>query len=128
MWNIVERSGRPTVRRTLAGHTGRSPPERKPRKPKETEGNPEPLETGRGAGLRAILSANVMPFTLDDQAKLEAAISDGRGARSMTFSDQSVVFNSIPEMLELLAFMRREIGIANGTGRNFRVGSVSKGV
>ena len=92
------------------------------------------LELGQGWKLAAapvpVLDsrANVMPFTIDDQIKLEAAISDGRGARSMTFSDQSVVFNSISEMLELLGFMRREIAAANGTARNFRVGSVSKGV
>ena len=72
--------------------------------------------------------ANVMPFTADDAAALRKAIADGRGARSMTFSDQSVTFNSIADMLELLARMDREVAQVNGTRRNYRVASVSKGV
>lgn len=69
-----------------------------------------------------------MPFTQDDADKLRRAIADGRGARSMSFSDQTVVFNSIDDMLKLLAVMEREIGIAAGTRRAYRVATTSKGV
>jgi hypothetical protein len=40
-----------------------------------------------------------MAWTEADLNSLERAIADGRGARSITFSDQSVTFGTIDEML-----------------------------
>jgi hypothetical protein len=68
-----------------------------------------------------------MAFTQADLDALDAAIVAGRGARSITFSDQTVVFNSIREMLELRAVMQNEIAGTAGTPRNYRLGATSKG-
>ena len=70
-----------------------------------------------------------MPFTQTDIDTLKAAIASGRGARSVTFGDQSVTFNSISEMLALLARMEQEVrgAAANPTPRT-RYASTSKGV
>lgn len=48
-------------------------------------------------------------FTQSDIDALDRAIADGRGARSITFSDQSVSFNSIAEMIKLRSMMKREV-------------------
>lgn len=69
-----------------------------------------------------------MPFTQTDADNLRRAIADGRGARSMTFSDQSVTFNSIEDMLKLLAVMDAEVAGTLGTRRSYRVATTSKGV
>ena len=69
-----------------------------------------------------------MAFTQTDIELLERAIADGRGARSITFFDQSITFNSIAEMLELLAVMRQDVAADTGTGRNYRLASFRKGV
>jgi hypothetical protein len=71
-----------------------------------------------------------MPFTQTDADNLRRAIADGRGARSMTFDNQTVVFNSIDDMLKLLAVMEAEVNGAAGTNtrRSYRVATTSKGV
>jgi hypothetical protein len=71
-----------------------------------------------------------MPFTQTDADNLRRAIADGRGARSMTFDNQTVVFNSIDDMLKLLAHMEGEITGPEGTNtrRSYRIGVTSKGV
>ena len=69
-----------------------------------------------------------MPFTSTDRENLARAIADGRGARSMTFDNQTVVFNSIDDMLKLLARMDEQIATANGTRRSYRVATTRKGV
>lgn len=69
-----------------------------------------------------------MPFTQTDADNLRRAIADGRGARSMTFDNQTVVFNSLDEMIKLLAIMEAEAGNAAGTRRAYRVAVTSKGV
>lgn len=69
-----------------------------------------------------------MPFTQTDADNLRRAIADGRGARSMTFDNQTVVFNSLDEMIKLLAIMEAEAGNAAGTRRSYRVAVTSKGV
>lgn len=46
----------------------------------------------------------------------------------MTFDNQTVVFNSLKEMIELLAIMEQGVATANGTRRGYRVGVTSKGV
>jgi len=45
----------------------------------------------------------------------------------MSFSDQSVTFNSLKEMIELLAIMEADAANAAGTRRSYRVGTTSKG-
>jgi len=45
----------------------------------------------------------------------------------MTFSDQTVVFNSLKEMLDLLAVMEAEAAAAAGTSVRYRIGTTSKG-
>lgn len=65
-----------------------------------------------------------MPFTQSDIDTLKAAIAAGRGARSITFSDQSVTFHSVAEMLQLLATMEQEVN--SGTRRNFRLATTNK--
>lgn len=66
-----------------------------------------------------------MAFTADDLAKLDKAIADGRGARTIVFSDKSVTFETIKEMKERRALMAQS---ANPGGyRNFRLGVTGKG-
>jgi hypothetical protein len=67
-------------------------------------------------------------YTADDVARLTRAIADGQGARSMSFGDQTVVFNSLEDMEKQRARMIAEINAANGTRPPFRVATTSKGV
>lgn len=69
-----------------------------------------------------------MPFTQSDVDALKSAIVAGRGARSMTFSDQSITFNSIDEMLKLLSVMQQEVNSVAGAGRTYRLAATRKGV
>jgi hypothetical protein len=69
-----------------------------------------------------------MPWTQTDADNLRRAIADGRGARSMSFGDQTVVFNSLKEMIELLAIMETDAATTAGTRRAYRVAVTSKGV
>jgi hypothetical protein len=66
-------------------------------------------------------------WTQSDIDQLKAAISAGRGARVITFGDQSVQFNSIAEMLQLLSVMQAEVAFASGRSRT-RLATTSKGV
>lgn len=65
-----------------------------------------------------------MAWTQTDIDALERAIADGRGARSITFADQSIVFNSLAEMLQLLATMKQAVAGGSST----RYAAFSKGV
>jgi len=67
-----------------------------------------------------------MAWSQTDLDALDKAIADGRGARSISFSDQSVTFGSIDDMLKLRSVMAHEIG-ASGA-RSFRFVATSKGV
>ena len=67
-----------------------------------------------------------MPWTQEDYDTLKAALVDRKGARSITFSDQSVTFDSIDDMLKLLAIIQAEVAGA-GTSRT-RYAATSKGV
>lgn len=69
-----------------------------------------------------------MPFTQADVDALKAAIVAGRGARSVTFSDQSITFHSVDEMLKLLSVMQEEVNATAGTGRTYRLAATRKGV
>lgn len=53
-----------------------------------------------------------MAFTQSDLDNLKKAIADGRGARTISFSDQSVTFHSVEEMHALLAMMQRDVNVA----------------
>ena len=66
-------------------------------------------------------------WTQADIYLLERAIADGKGARTISFSDQSITFNSIAEMLALLAAMRQAVNGAAGRG-SYRYAATSKGV
>ena len=68
-----------------------------------------------------------MAWTQADVDALERAIADGKGARSMSFSDQSIVFNSIAEMLDLLRAMKAAVAAAAGTTTT-RYAATSKGL
>jgi len=65
-----------------------------------------------------------MPWTQADIDLLKQALLDRKGARSITFSDQSVTFESIDDMLKLLAVMQGEV---SGPSRT-RYAATSKGV
>lgn len=69
-----------------------------------------------------------MAWTQADIDALKRAIADGRGARSITFGDQSVTFNSPSEMLELLSVMQQDVNTTTNTNRAYRVAATSKGV
>jgi hypothetical protein len=69
----------------------------------------------------------VMAWTSADVDALERAIADGKGARTMQFGDQVVSFNSIDEMLKLLAIMRGGVAAAAGTSQRTRYAATSKG-
>lgn len=67
-----------------------------------------------------------MAFTAADVEALERAIADGRGARTISFGDQSVTFNSIAEMFELRNTMLSIVSETAGLSRT-RFASTSKG-
>ena len=67
-----------------------------------------------------------MAWTQTDVETLEQAIRDRKGARSIAFSDQVVTFESIKDMRDLLAEMRR--AAAAGGGSRTRYAATSKGV
>jgi hypothetical protein len=69
-----------------------------------------------------------MPFTQSDIDALKAAIVAGQGAKSITFSDQSVTFHSVAEMVALLAMMEKDVATTAGTHRSYRLAATSKGL
>ncbi len=68
-----------------------------------------------------------MSWTPADLDALERAIAAGRGARIITFDDQSVTFHSLAEMLALRERMRATVHAATRR-RQFRLAVVRKGV
>jgi hypothetical protein len=66
-----------------------------------------------------------MAWTQTDIDTLKTALADGKGARVIQFSDQRVEFHSIPDMLDLLSRMEREVNTS--TIQRHRYASVSKG-
>ncbi len=64
-----------------------------------------------------------MAFTQADVDALDRAIADGRGARSITFSDQTVTFGSVADMLKLRSIMKREVDVAP----TYRLAATDKG-
>lgn len=69
-----------------------------------------------------------MAWSQTDVDNLKQAIADGRGARSITFENQTIVFNSLTEMLNLLSVMQAEVNAAAGTSQRTRYAATSKGV
>lgn len=67
-------------------------------------------------------------WTQSDIEKLERAIADGLGARSITFENQTVTFGSIAEMLQLLATMRGAVTAAAGSSQRTRYAAFRKGL
>jgi hypothetical protein len=63
-------------------------------------------------------------WTQADIDTLKAAILERRGARTITFGDQSITFDSIEEQLKLLSIMESQVA---GTSRT-RFASTSKGL
>jgi hypothetical protein len=59
---------------------------------------------------------------------LKAAIAAGRGARSITFADQSVTFHSVDDMLKLLSVMEHDAAAQSSQTRTHRLAATSKGV
>lgn len=69
-----------------------------------------------------------MAWSQSDVDALKAAIVAGKGAKSITFSDQSITFHSVDEMLKLLQVMQQEVNANAGTPKNYRLGATCKGV
>lgn len=65
-----------------------------------------------------------MAWTTQDIDNLKSAIAAGRGAQTIAFSDQTVTFHSIDQMLKLLAVMEQDVN--SSTRRNFRVAASNK--
>lgn len=65
-------------------------------------------------------------WTQADIDTLKAAILDRKGARQITFADQSVTFDSIDDMLKLLSVMQAEVS-STTLGSRTRYGAFSKG-
>jgi hypothetical protein len=68
-----------------------------------------------------------MAWTQSDVDALKAAIAAGKGAKSIAFSDQVIVFHSIEEMLALLAAMQADVESSTRSTRT-RFAATSKGV
>lgn len=68
-----------------------------------------------------------MAWSQSDVDALKAAIVAGGTARSITFSDQSVTFHSVSEMLELLAAMQADADANSANPTNYRLAVTGKG-
>lgn len=68
-----------------------------------------------------------MPWTQADIDTLKAAILARQGARSIAFEDQVITFDSIDDMLKLLAVMEAEVATSTGLSTRTRFAATSKG-
>lgn len=68
-----------------------------------------------------------MAWTREDVDTLKAAIAAGRGARSIQIRDQVLTFNSISDMLALLAVMEAEVAASAGDTSRTRYAAFRKG-
>jgi len=68
-----------------------------------------------------------MAWTAADVALLKQGILDRNGARSIAFADQVVTFDSIDDMLKLLAVMQAEVAAEAGLSTRTRFAATSKG-
>lgn len=69
-----------------------------------------------------------MAYTQDDLDKLDAAIAAGAVLQSIAFADQTFVFRSIAEMLQVRALIAQALNTAVGTTTGYRVAATSKGL
>src|SRR5574341_1131655 len=60
----------------------------------------------------------LMPWTSADVDTLKQAILDRKGARTIAFSDQTITFDSIDDMLKLLSVMQAEAAATTGSTRS----------
>lgn len=67
-----------------------------------------------------------MAWTAEDIETLQNAIVAGKGAKTITFADQSIEFHSIEDMLKLLSVMKSEVNAGAGGSRT-RLAATSKG-
>lgn len=69
-----------------------------------------------------------MAFTQADIDKLKTTIAGGSGLQSITTAaGETYTLRSADEWLTLLERMQREVNVAAGTAKNYRVASTSKG-
>jgi hypothetical protein len=68
-----------------------------------------------------------LPWSAVDIETLKAAILDRKGARQITFADQSVTFDSIDDMRKLLADMQADVNTASNRSST-RYAATRKGV
>jgi hypothetical protein len=68
-----------------------------------------------------------MAWTAADLETIERAIADGGGVRALAFSDQSITFSSLDEMLKLRASIKNELAATSYPPRNIRYVVVDKG-
>jgi hypothetical protein len=68
-----------------------------------------------------------MAFTQTDIDSLKTAIAAGRGARTITFGDQTITFHSVAEMRELLEIMQSDVSATAAVPRT-RYAAFDKGV
>ena len=64
-----------------------------------------------------------MAWSQSDIDVLKAAIATGGAVKSVTFSDQTLTFRDLDDMLRLLSVMQREVSGRSGT----RYGATCKG-
>lgn len=79
------------------------------------------------AGILDQGEALTMAWTQADIDTLKAAIVDRKGARSIAFADQVVTFETVEDMLKLLAAMEQEVAAAAGRSTRSRFAATSKG-
>lgn len=69
--------------------------------------------------------AGSVAWTQADIDALDQAIADSKGARQISFNNQTLQLNSIAEMLQLRAVMQREVDAASSPA--YRLAVVRKG-
>jgi hypothetical protein len=67
-----------------------------------------------------------MPWTDADRESLKSAIV--RGVQTVTLAGESVTYQSLEQMRELLAEMERALAVAASTAQAYRVAVTSKGL
>jgi hypothetical protein len=69
-----------------------------------------------------------MAWTQADLDKLDAAISGGAVLQSIAFADQTFVFRSVAEMIQVRALIAQSLNATAGTATTYRLAASSKGV
>ena len=67
-----------------------------------------------------------MPWTDAEREALRSAIA--RGVQTVVLAGESVTFQKLSDMRELLAEMDRQLGLASGAAQSYRLAATSKGV